>query len=84
MIAARFWVTGVHVKAASQGERTYEVFLAPVIRGSDDSNINWSKYTPSGEFRFIVTQQEVGLQFLDAIGSDVAINMELLTPVVAE
>lgn len=75
-VAARFWVQSVKKTAASNNEVSREVILAPVIRqgAGGDGNVQWSKYTPSGEIRMVVTNDDAGEWFDGRIGKDVAIS----------
>ena len=79
-VQARFWVQSVKKTAAANAEVTREVILAPVIRAGGlpgaDGNVNWSKYTPSGEIRLVVTADAAGQWFEDRIAKDVAITFD--------
>ena len=76
-VAARFWVQSVKKSAVAGGDVVREVILAPVIRaGGGDGNVDWSKYTPSGEIRLVVTADAAGQQFEAALAQDVAITFE--------
>lgn len=73
-VAARFWVQSVKKSAVNGGEVNREVILQPVIRGGGgDGNVQWSKYTPSGEIRLVVTADAAGEWFEERIAKDVAI-----------
>lgn len=74
MVQARFWVQSVTKRAVSGGEINREVILAPVIRSGEDGNVDWSKYTPSGEIRLTVSADAAGTWFEDRLGKDVAIT----------
>lgn len=74
-INARFYVAEVGPQFA--GQTGGQVTLRAVVRATDD-NIEWSKYTPSGELRISVTQDAVFEMFGAHRGKDVAITMELL------
>jgi hypothetical protein len=85
-VRARFWVQKVVKSAVSGGGINYEVFLAPVVRPTGnpggDGNIDWSKYTPSGEMRFVVSVENTGKWYEARIGKDISILMD--DPVDAE
>lgn len=77
-VAARFWVQKITKQAASQGNVTRIVELAPVIRSTsqpgDGQNVDWSKYTPSGLITLTVSAEAGGQWFEDRLGQDVAIT----------
>lgn len=77
-VQARFWVQSVKKTAVSGGDVAREVVLAPVIRGGGlpgaEGNVDWSKYTPSGEMRLMVTADAAGKWFEDRIAKDIAIS----------
>ena len=77
-IKARFWVKSVLKQAISAGQVNRVVTLAPVIRSTgqpgDGQNVDWSKYTPSGQIEMTVTQDSAAQWFEDRIGKDVAIT----------
>lgn len=79
-VLARFWVQSVKKTASAGQEVTREVILQPVIRPSgvdgSDGNTNWSKYTPSGEIRLVVTAAPAGEWFEERIAKDIAITFE--------
>ena len=86
-IHARFWVQKVTKQAASKGNVTRLVELAPVIRSLpatspdyDDGkgNVDWAKFTPSGRIELTVSADAAGQAFEDAVGHDVAIIFEIL------
>lgn len=76
-VAARFWVQSVKKSAASGAEVVREVILQPVIRANGlpgaEGNKDWSKYTPSGEIRLVITADGAGEWFEDRIAKDVSI-----------
>lgn len=80
MVKARFWVQKVTKQAISGGDVSREVTLQPVIRSSGmpgaEGNTDWSKYTPSGEIRMVVTAAGAGDWFEERIGKDVAITFD--------
>lgn len=80
-IAARFWVQSVKKTVVNTNALAREVILAPVVRPQNvdgaDGNVEWSKYTPSGEIRLVITADATGQRFEDALGKDVAITMEI-------
>lgn len=77
-VAARFWVQKVTKQAVAGGEVMREVTLSPVIRSSDqpgaDGNVQWSKYTPAGEIRLMVTAAGAGEWYEERLGQDIAIT----------
>lgn len=79
-VKARFWVQSVKKTAASGGDVAREVILAPVIRAGGlpgaEGNVNWSKYTPSGEIRLVITADAAGEWFENHLAKDVAITFE--------
>lgn len=78
-VAARFWVQSVKKTQGSQ-EINREVVLQPVVRATGlagaNGNINWAKYTPSGNILLQVNAEPAGQWFEDRIGKDVAITFE--------
>ncbi len=81
-IHARFWVQKVTKQAASQGNVTRIVELAPVIRPTplDDGkgNVDWAKYTPSGSITLTITADAAGEAFDAALGKDVEITFDIV------
>jgi hypothetical protein len=74
-VAARFYVAKVERFLVTQADVGRTVTLNPVLRATDD-NVQWSKYTPSGEIRLTVTAQPAGEWFEDRLGKDIAITFE--------
>lgn len=76
-VKARFWVQSIKKTTVAGGSFAREVFLQPVVRSSGmpgaEGNVDWSKYTPSGEMRLVVTADGAGQWFEDQLGKDVAI-----------
>lgn len=72
-VAARFWVQSVKKSAAAGQGVTREVILQPVVSPTHD-NENWSKYTPSGEIRLVVTAEPAGEWFEERIAKNIAIT----------
>ena len=71
-VQACFWVSKIVKTPASGGEVVREVFLSPVntpTKGND----NWSKYTPSGEMRLVVTAEPAGKWFEEHLAKNLAI-----------
>ena len=66
----KFWIRDVKITVVAKGQRTAEVTMVPVTRKTED-NIQWSRYTPTGEFRFNVTRDEAIVWFLKHQGEDV-------------
>lgn len=79
-VKARFWVQKVTKQAVSKGNINRTVELAPVIRPAQmegaDGNVDWSKYTPSGNITLVVTADGAGQWFESMIGEDVSITFE--------
>ena len=72
-VQARFWVQSVKKSAVSGGDVAREVILQPVVSPTQ-GNDNWSKYTPSGEIRLMVTADAAGEWFEERIAKNVAIT----------
>lgn len=72
-VEARFWVQSVKKTAAAGAGVTREVVLAPVVSPTQ-GNDNWSKYTPAGEIRLVVTVDDAGKWFEDRIAKNLAIT----------
>lgn len=81
-VKARFWVQSVKRQTVSGGSVAREVVLAPVIRGGGlpgaEGNVDWSKYTPSGEIKMTITADAAGEWFerLQLEGKDVGITFD--------
>jgi len=79
-VAARFWVQSIKKSAIAGDSVSHEAILQPVIRPSGldgaDGNVQWSKYTPSGEIRLVITNEAAGKWFEARIGQDVAISFD--------
>jgi len=75
-IKARFYVRSVTKTAGFNG---VAVVMLPTMKKSED-NIDWSKYTPSGEFKMNVTDEDAAAEFEAALGKDIAITMEVIEP----
>lgn len=77
-VAARFWVQSIKRTAAAGAGVSREITLAPVIRSdggkTDSDNVSWSKYTPSGEIRLVVTADAAGEWFEERLSKDIAIS----------
>jgi hypothetical protein len=85
-VKARFWVQKITRQAVSKNNVQRIVELAPVIRGAghpdggDKDNLDWSKYTPSGNITLTVSADGAGEWFESMLGEDVAITFEAVTP----
>lgn len=66
----KFWIRDVKITVVAKGQRQAEVVMVPVTRKTED-NIEWSRYTPTGEMRFTVTQESAIVWFLLHQGEDV-------------
>lgn len=79
-VKARFWVKTVTLNGNSEH---IDVVLAPVIRSvgqpGDGQNVDWAKYTPSGEIRLNVSAAGGQQFFKDNLGKDVAITFEAIS-----
>lgn len=72
-VKARFYVKELTQRA--NGANNLEVVLAAVTRDTSD-NVDWAKYTPSGEIKLYVTAEGAQEFFLSRLGEDVAITFE--------
>lgn len=81
-IRARFYVAEFNEQATGGDQRQAKVVMRAVTRKTDD-NIDWAKYSPSGEFWVMVSNQAGGAfeSFRDLLGKDVSI---LISPIPAE
>ena len=70
-VNARFYVKELTKSAAGAGN--LQVTLAAVTRSTPD-NVDWSKFTPSGEIRLFVTQEGAQEFFERRLGQDIAIT----------
>ena len=71
-IKARFWVREVTKYGNADNVK---VSLSPVTRSTPD-NVQWSKYTPSGEVILHVTDEGAKQWFDQRLGKDVAITFD--------
>jgi hypothetical protein len=74
-VNARFWVREFIRYGNTDNIR---VVLAPVVRakpmpGAED-NVDWSKYTPSGEISLNITTEGAQAWFEERVGKDIAIT----------
>lgn len=74
-VQARFWVQSVKKSSAAGGAVTREVILQPVVSPTQ-GNDNWSKYTPSGEIRLVVTADAGGEWFEERLAKNLAITFD--------
>lgn len=76
-VKARFWVREFTRYGNTDNVR---VLLAPVVRSKPqpgaEGNVDWSKFTPSGEFWMSVTTEGAQSWFEERIGKDVSITIE--------
>lgn len=83
-VTARFYVASTELTASAsqpgqpQSHAT-KVILYPVTRPTND-NIQWSKYTPSGNITMTITDEGAQKTFEEALGKDVAITFEVIEP----
>ena len=79
-VNARFWVQKITKQAVSGGNHAVHVELAPVVRAKGlpgaDENVDWSKYTPSGNIQMTITSEPAARFFEEALGHDIAITFE--------
>ena len=73
-VKARFWIVSVKKTAIAGGEVGREVVMSAVNRKTDD-NIQWAKYTPSGQVTLNVNGP-AGQWFEDMLAKDVAVTFE--------
>lgn len=76
-IKARFFVAEFNEVVVGGGGRQATAVMRAVRRETDD-NIQWSKYTPAGEIKMTVTQEEGGAfeAFRALMGKDVSITID--------
>ena len=76
-VKARFWVSEI-IHHGNSENRT--VTMKPVIRSvgqpGDGQNKDWSKYTPSGEYKMVVTNEGAQQWFEDRLGKDISITFD--------
>ncbi len=79
-VKARFWVQKVDKQVVSGGAIQRTVHLQAVVRASGlpgaDGNVEWSKYTPSGNLTMTVSQDGAGEWFEERLSKDVAITFD--------
>jgi hypothetical protein len=82
-IRARFYVAEFNEQVIGGDQRQAKVVMRAVTRKTDDDNIDWARYSPSGEFWVMVSNQAGGAfeSFHDLLGKDVSI---LISPIPAE
>lgn len=73
MVRARFWVREI---TAYGNADNIKVSLSPKTRSGEGDNVDWSKYTPSGEITLSITTEGAQEWFRDRLGKDVAITFE--------
>lgn len=77
-VHARFWVQKTTRQAISGGNTQLIVELQPVIRAHGlpgaEGNVDWSKYTPSGNILMTITAEGAQDWFEERLGKDVAIT----------
>lgn len=64
-VRAKFFVKGINHMHTGANAFAAEVSLAPVFGSYGDGKINesWSKYTPSGEIKMMITNMDAVAQF---------------------
>lgn len=72
-VRARFWVR--EITKHGNVEQTTAI-LAPVTRKQGEDNVDWSRYTPSGEIRMSITSEGARDWFEQRLGKDVAITFD--------
>jgi len=70
-VNARFWVREF---TRFGNTDNVQVKLSPKTRSGKDDNVDWSKYTPSGEITMSLTTEGAQQWFEERIGKDVAIT----------
>lgn len=70
-VNARFWVRELTKFGNTDNVK---VVLSPKSRTGENDNIDWSKFTPSGEITMSITSEGAQKWFEDRIGKDVAIT----------
>lgn len=75
-VKARFWVQSCERQANGVDSFFRKVTLKPVVRPTND-NIEWSKYTPTGEITLSVTADQAGEWFENMLGKDVSITFDV-------
>lgn len=73
-VQAMFWVTRVTKVVVSGGLLMREVELTAKTRHESTDNVDWSKYTPSGSIKMMVTQDAAGEWFEELLANDVAVT----------
>lgn len=72
-VKARFWIREFTKFGNTDNVK---VILSPVTRQLGVDNIDWSKYTPSGEIMLSITTVGAQQWFEERIGKDVAITFD--------
>lgn len=76
-VSARFWIRDFTRFGNTENIR---VVMAPVVRAHElpggEGNVDWSKYTPSGEITLNITALGAQEWFEQRIGKDVAITFD--------
>lgn len=73
MVRARFWVREY---TRFGNTDNVKVVLSPKTRAGEDDNVDWSRYTPSGEITMSITTEGAQEWFGERVGKDVAITFE--------
>jgi hypothetical protein len=71
-VKARFWIRTITRHANTE---TSEVILGAVTRKTGD-NVDWSKFTPSGELKLFVTNDGAREWFDARLGKDIALTFD--------
>lgn len=70
-VNARFWVRELTEFGNADN---IKVTLAPVLRNGGDGNVDWAKFTPSGEITLFVSAEGAQEYFRSRVGKDIAIT----------
>lgn len=61
-VRAKFFVKSINHMHTGGTEQIAEIAMSPVFSDSDE-NRSWSKYTPSGELKMMITNPDAVSQF---------------------
>jgi len=85
-VKARFWIKDVLKTVVSRNQDGtpnlfFKVTMAPTTRANSDDNIDWSQYSPSGEFWMGITKLGAQGWCEENQGKDVSITIEVIEPI---
>lgn len=75
-VVARFFITQANVSQQHDGQIAADVTLKACQR-SDQDNVSWTKWTPSGELTMTVLNPNAAAFFRDNVGRDCTLTIEL-------